>query len=127
MNKEATMTATLQQQQHLINVLAETPKQFNYDIPVYRTQTITLEHKLTADELKQWALERHDFEQQTIDYYIPTQKEWEDWNQQYLDNLQDNHAWAYLEDWNTDWERTADYGDWELDGEIDTWTDKEGA
>ena len=105
----------------------ETPKQFNYDIPVYRTQTITLEHKLTADELKQWALERHDFEQQTIDYYIPTAKEWEDWNQQYLDNLQDNHAWAYLEDWNTDWERTADYGDWELDGEIDTWTDKEGA
>ena len=120
--------ANIKQQQHLIDILAEKPRQFNYDIPVYRTQTITLQHKMTADKLKQWALSRHKFNPNTtaIDDYIPTRKEWEEWNQAYHDDLMDNHMWAYLEDWDANWERTADYGDWELDGEIDTWTDIEG-
>ena len=113
-------TATLKQQQHLINVLADKPKQFNYDIPVYRTQILTLEHKLTADELKQWAYERGFCKDLDT---IPTAQDWEEWNQKYHDDLMDNHTWASLEDWNTDWERKADYSNWELDGEIDTWTD----
>ena len=116
-------TATLKQQQHLINVLAEKPKQFNYDIPVYRTQLLTLEHKLTADELQDWAYERGFCKDTNA---IPTAQDWDAWNQAYLEHLQDNHAWAYLEDWDTAWERKADYGDWQLDGEIDNWTDKEG-
>ena len=116
-------TATLKQQQHLINVLADKPKQFNYDIPVYRTQLLTLAHKLTADELRDWAYERGFCKDLDA---IPTAKEWEEWNQQYHDDLMNNHTWQHLEDWDTDWERNTDYSNWELDGEIDTWTTLEG-
>jgi|DEB0MinimDraft_6_1074348.scaffolds.fasta_scaffold01152_1 hypothetical protein len=118
--------ATLeQQQQHLINVLAEKPRQFNYDIPVYRTQCITVRHKMTADELQEWAYEEDLCKDLDA---IPTAQEWDAWNQAYLDQLQQDDAWGEVDEWNVieQWHRDEDYSNWELDGEIDTWTDKEG-
>ena len=121
--------ATQQQQQHLINVLAETPKTFNYDIPVYRTQSITITHKQTAAELKQWWFNiNSQFNQHEIDNYIPTQKEWQEWNQHYLEHIliAEQH-WQEVDEWKDyDHARDQDYSNWELDGDIDAWITKEG-
>ena len=121
--------ATQQQQQHLINVLAETPKTFNYDIPVYRTQSITVAHKQTAAELKQWWFNiNSEFNQTKIDNYIPTQKEWQEWHQHYLEHiLIEEQHWQEVDEWNDyDHSRDQDYSNWELDGDIDAWITLEG-
>ena len=115
--------ATLAQQQQLIDILAEKPELFNYDITVCREQTLTLTHKLTAEELKEWA---EGFCKDYDEDQIPTADDWKNWNQQYLDYLQHGDGWEEVNEWDKYWEDELEHGDWKLDGNIDTWTDKEG-
>jgi hypothetical protein len=112
-------TATLEQQQHLINVLAEKPKQFNFNITASRAQTVALTHTLTAQELKQWA-------EGFCEDYNEFVDDWENWHQQYLDYLQHGDGWEVLDEWDAYSLDELEHGEWQLDGEIDTYTDKEG-
>lgn len=116
-------TATEWEQQQLIDILAEKPRTFNYDIPVYRTQCVTINHKLTARELKSWA-EEQGYCKDTAQ--IPTADDWEQWNQHYLDYLEHGDAWAEVDEWSEVPWKNEDYSNWNMDGEIDAWSNKEG-